>query len=146
MEIIIIIVIVLVCCLILNVDPNFMLLGSTLVMCIFFGLLALGFTYCTINLVRSKRKEANFLHFDKVGESRYQVAYYLVEGQEYPCIFPKEIIMQDKLYLTDMTYYVRLNKRMGKVYDRFAVTTCILGLILSIGFSIGMLLFYFTIR
>lgn len=146
MEIIIVIAIVLVCCLILNVNSNYVLLGSTLIICVFFGLLAVGFAYCIIRLLLSKRKEAKFLRFGKVGDSKYQVAYYLVEGQEYPCVFPREIIMQDKLYLEDKTYHVMLNRRIGKVYDRFAVTTCVLGLILSMGFSIWIIMFYFLMK
>lgn len=62
-----------------------------------------------------------------------RVAYYLVDGEEYPCIFPKEAILENKLYSTEKTYTVWLNAKTKKVFDPYATTTCILGLLFSIG-------------
>ena len=135
----IILIIILVYCLVLKVNTNYILLAGAILVGIFFCLLTLGFLYAGIGLLFSKRKEARFTRLDHFGNSKYQVAYYLVEGEEYPCIFPKESILEDKLYQKDKVYYVMWNKRMQKVYDRFAIMTCVLGLIFSIGLSVGML-------
>lgn len=140
-EIIIVIIIILLYCWIL--DANLILLAGEILICLFSGALTLGFVYCGIGLLFSKCKEAKFLRIDRHGNDKFQVAYYFVEGEEYPCIFPKECILEDKLYQKDKTYHVMLNKRMQKVYDRFAVTTCVLGLVFSIGFSMGIMFLLF---
>lgn len=136
-EIIIVIIIILVICLIL--DVNYLLLASAILICVFAGALTLGFVYCSVGLLFSKRKEAKFLRIDRHKSAKFQVAYYLVEGKEYPCIFPKEGILENKLYRKDKTYHVMLNKKMQRVYDRFAIATCVLGLVFSVGLSMGII-------
>lgn len=142
MEIIILIIIVIVYCLALDVSLNYIMFAGGILLCIFSGILTLSFLYCSICLLFSKRKEAKFIRMDRTKRSRYQVAYYLVEGTEYPCIFPKEAVWEDKLYNKDKIYHVMLNKKIHKVYDRFAVTTCIVGLLFGMGLSLGSILMF----
>ncbi len=141
MEIVILSIIILGYCLILGVDFNYIILVVLMLIGIFFGLLSLGFIYCFIRLFFSKLKTAKFLRFEKLRNDKYQAACYLVEGEEYLCIFPREGVMKNKLYQQDKIYHVMLNKRMRKVYDRFAIATCVIGLIFSIGLSIGIFAF-----
>ena len=129
MEIFIIFLIVIVYCLVLDVNLSYILTGGVALIGIFAVLLAIGFLICNICLLFSKRKEAKFLRMDFVKGSKYQVAYYLVEGKEYPCLFPKEGIMEEKLYNKEAMYHVLLNEKLGRVFDRFAVATCVLGLL-----------------
>lgn len=142
MELIIVIAIILVCCLILNVNFNYILFGVIILMCVLFALMAIGFTYCVVRLTMSKAKEASFVRFDKGKNNKFQVACYEIDGEEYRCMFPKEFIMQKKLYPADRTYKVMLDMKSKKVYDRYAITTCILGLIISVSFSVGMVVFW----
>lgn len=129
MEIIIVIAIILVLCMILGVKLNYILLGITILAVIFFGLMTIGFSYCIIRVLFSKRKEARFVRFGKPSEKRIQVAYYLIEEKEYPCMFPKEFVMENKLYMTDKTCSVMLDRKANRVYDQYAIATCVLGLV-----------------
>ena len=141
MELLIIIVIIVVFCLVLNISINYILFGCLVLSEIFFGLMTIGFAYCIIRLLLSKRSEGKFTRFDKAPKGKLQVAYYLVGDEEYPCAFPKEFIMENKLYLTDKIYNVMLDSKKNKVYDRYAITTCVLGFIFSVCFCVGMILF-----
>lgn len=142
MQILIMIIIILMYCLILNISLNYILSAVAILITLFSVLLTLFFGYAAICLLFSKRKKAKFSRFDKAENGKYQVAYYLVEGKEYPCVFLKEGVMENQLYQKEKTYNVMLNKRMQKVYDRYAVMTCALGFIVSVGFSIGMIFGY----
>lgn len=143
MELIIIIIIIIAICLILNVSPYYIMFGGGILLFVFTTLFAIGFVITTVALLCSKKREARFLRTGPVKGSKFQVAYYLVEGQEYPCIFPKEGLLEDKLYQTDKGYHVMLNQKIGKVFDRFAMTTCVLGLIFSVVLSVGLGLVFF---
>lgn len=136
MEFIIVIIIIMAICLILNVSPYYMLLGGMIFLWVFFSILAIGFLVGVISLLCSKRKEARFLRIDYAKNSRFQVAYYLVEGQEYPCMTPKEGLFEEKLYQKERTYHVMLNRKMGRVFDRFSVTACVLGLLFCVTLSV----------
>ena len=94
MEFIIIIAVIIVCCLILNVNMSYILFGLAILMCGVFALMAVFFVYSIIKLVSSKPKDAHFIRFDKVKNSRVEMAYYLIENEEYPCFFPKEYILE----------------------------------------------------
>lgn len=134
MEILIFIVVIIVACLVLNVNTNYIFLGMLIIMGLFFSLLAIGFIYCCIDLTRCRKYRAQFLEFKKANERKYEVACYLVDGMEIRCFFPRELIFHNKLYSKDKYYTVFVNANKERLYDKFAVTTCILGLILSLMF------------
>lgn len=138
MEFIVVIIIVIVLCLILNVSPYYIMLGGGILLFVLTTLFAIGFVFATVALLFSKRKEARFLRTGPVKDSKFQVAYYLVEGEEYPCMFPKEGILEEKLYQKEKVCHVMWNQKLGKVFDRFAMTTCVLGLIFSVVLSVGL--------
>ena len=138
MELVIIIIIVLAICFILNVSPYYMMMGGGILLFIMTTLFAIGFVFATAVLLFSKRKEAKFVRTGAVKDSKFQVAYYLVEGEEYPCMFPKEGILEEKLYQKEKACHVMWNQRLGKVFDRFAMTTCVLGLVFSLLLSVGL--------
>ena len=77
------------------------------------------FLYSLLLLLRAKRVDAVFT---RVGprdeEDLHKVAYYNIDGTEYPCLFPEEGIFRKKLYRTDRTYRVRFHKQRGCVFDR----------------------------
>lgn len=128
---------------VLTGDLGYLLFGATGFLLILSGLLVIIFLICSVLLLMSKRKEARFLRVDLPSEeAKYKVAYYLVEGEEIPCLFPEEGVFRKKLYRTDKTYHVLLNKKLGRVFDRFAVATCILGLVCGTGLGTVLLLVF----
>lgn len=143
MELIIIFIIVLAICFILNVSPYYIMLGGGILLYVLTTFFAIGFVFAMLVLLFSKRKEARFSHTGPVKGSKFQVAFYLVEGDEYPCMFPKEGILEEKLYQKEKVCHVMWNQKLGKVFDRFAMTTCVLGLIFSVVLSVGLGLVFF---
>ena len=143
MEFVFILIIIAVIVIVLTGDFGYILFGAAGLLLILSGLLVITFLICSICLLTSKWREARFLRVDLPSEkARYKVAYYLVEGQEIPCLFPEEGIFRKTLYRTDKTYHVLLNKRMKRVFDRFAVATCILGLVCGTGLGTVLLLMF----
>lgn len=142
MEFLMVLIIVIILCLILNVSLNYILTGVLILMGVGAITFAVSFLYCFIVLLKSKRKEAGFVRIGPAKGDRFQVAFYMVEGVEYPCMFPREAILEDKLYRKDKPCHVMWNPRIGKVFDRYALTTCILGLITSVILSVWILYFF----
>ena len=105
-----------------------------------FVLTNIFFIWFFVKMLRSKRTEASFTRIDKSPRSPFKVAYYLVEGSEYPNIFPEEGFLESKLYKKDKTYHVLLDRKKKYVYDRFAVTTCTIGTFFSTGVSAAAIL------
>lgn len=142
MEILILLLIVLVYCLVLNVNIYYILTGCLLLVGVIAVLFTIAFAYCGICLLFAKKKEAVFVEIAQVKNSKFQVAYYKVDDHVYPCIFPREGILEDKLYRTDRVCYVRVHERMGKVYDRYAQITCWLGLVFGTCLIVGIVLLF----
>ena len=138
-----IIIAVLVC--VLTGNLGYVFFGVMYFLLILSALLVITFVICSVLLLTSKWKEAIFLRVDLPSEkSKYKVAYYLVEGEEIPCLFPEEGVFRKQLYRSDKIYHVLLNNKLGRVFDRFAVATCILGLICGAGLGTVLLLIGFA--
>lgn len=144
MEYILILVIIAILISVLTGNWGYILYGVAGFLLLLSGLLVITFLICWVLLLMSKWKEARFLRVDLPSEeAKFKVAFYLVEGEEIPCLFPEEGILREKLYRTDKIYHVLLNKKLGKVFDRFAVATCILGLMCGTGLGILLLFLFF---
>lgn len=139
MEIFLALVIIIVLCKVLGVSNEILAMGGLglIVLCIV--AMTMLFAYCCVRMLFTKRKEATFTRIDKAPKGNFKVAYYMVDGEEYPCLFPSEMILNDKMYRTDRTYHVMFSKGAKKVYDIYTVITCILGLIFS-GVSVYLIL------
>ena len=137
MEFLVVLIIAIVICLILNVSMHYILTGILVLVGIGTVLFAVGFLYCFIVLLCSKRKEAEFVRIGPAKGDSFQVAFYMVEGVECPCMFPREAILEDKLYKENQKYRVMWNQRKRKVFDRYACATCVLGLLVSVLLSVG---------
>ncbi len=131
MEIVVVAVVIVAYCLILGVGPGYVMTGILMLTGILAALMSIAFLGSAIGLLFSKKKKAEFVRLEQSGR-KYKSACYLVEGREYRCLFPCEGIMQDKLYVQGREYSVMFNRRMGMVYDRFAVATCVLGLVAGV--------------
>ena len=143
MEILILLVIAGIAVCVFTGNPGYILLAAAGILLLLFVLMTILFLYCTLRLVFSKKKGAVFVRIDKPGEdSRFKVAFYMVDGREYPCLFPEEGVFRSKLYRKERKCHVFVNYRMEKVFDRYAVTTCILGLVCSIALGTGMVMMF----
>ena len=137
MEFLMVLIMVIILCLILNVSLNYILTGVLILMGVGAITFAISFLSCFVVLLCSKRKEAEFVRIGPAKGNRFQVAFYMVEGEEYPCMFPREAILEDKLYRKDKPCHVMWNPRKGKVFDRYAGITCVLGFVVSVALSVG---------
>ena len=132
MEGIVVIAVVVGLALILGVKPIVIGAAAIAFAGLFLLFMVVFFIIFFFKMVGSARTEAEFTKIDKrTPTARFNLAFYKIDGKEYPNVFPEEGIMEKMLYKTDKKYYVRLNRK-GYVFDRFATTTCIIGFILSI--------------
>ncbi|MCR5460344.1 MAG: hypothetical protein K6F51_10640 [Acetatifactor sp.] len=133
MEILLILIVIAIFVSVLTGNLGYVLFGMSGFLLLTAGLMVLIFLACNVLLLTSKWKEAKFVGMDYPTEkSRFLVAFYLVDGEEIPCLFPEEGIFRDRFYREDKTYHVLLNRKLGRVFDRFSVATCILGLFFGI--------------
>ena len=129
MEFVLILVVIAIFVSVLTGNLGYVLFGMSGFILLTSALMVLIFLVCCFFLLTSRWKEARFVGIDLPTEkSKFPVAFYEVEGTEIPCLFPEEGVFRDRLYREDKTYHVLVNRKLGRVFDRFAVTTCILGL------------------
>ena len=134
MEFILGIVIIVVLCIILGVRADFMIIGALGILGLIVLATALFFIIFMGILLFSKKKEAVFGGVEKKDDRKFKTAVYIIEGKEYQCFFPAE---PEFVYKKDKTYRVMLNRRLGRVFDGFAITTCICGFLFSIAAITG---------
>ena len=129
MEFILVILIIIVILKILGVSNGAIALGGLGIIELIIISSFILFIVATISMLFCKKRTASFVRIDKDDKQRFKTAYYSIDGVEYPCIFPSEVILTDKMYRTDRTYNVLFSQRRGKVYDMWCILTCIVGLI-----------------
>ncbi|MBP3379776.1 MAG: hypothetical protein J6K77_02790 [Ruminococcus sp.] len=133
MEIILGMITIIVICKILGVSNSTLALGGVGLIGLLIIAMALFFIYFTVHLLLARTKKAAFSRIDVPEKGRFKVAYYIVDGVEYPCIFPKESAFNSRLYRSGRLYTVRFSRYLKKVYDKWAMITCIVGLFFSCG-------------
>ncbi|MBQ8961843.1 MAG: hypothetical protein IJ071_11630 [Ruminococcus sp.] len=131
MEVILALIIIIVLLTILGVKGEMIVAGIIGLICLGIGAMGLMFLYMCIRLMLSKRRKAQFVRIDTAPKGGFKVAYYAIDGAVYPCVFPSEMILNDKMYRPERTYTVMYSRRMGKVFDIWTILTCVLGLICS---------------
>lgn len=132
MEFILVIVIVVVLCIVLGVDKGLLILGGLILLGLIFAAAVLLLTYFFVRLLFSKKHSAVFSRIDQSPKNRFKVAYYMVDGAEYPNVFPEEGFLRSLLYRSDKSCTVFLSRKKTFVYDKFAVATCTIGFILGV--------------
>ena len=111
----------------------YVLIGISVLIALVVAVLLIWSFVSIILMLMSKWKTAAFSRIDLPKEnSRFNVAFYVVDGEEVRNIFPDEGILKDKLYRSDKEYRVLYNKRINKVFDRFSIATCIVGFIFGV--------------
>lgn len=131
MEFFMITAVIIALCILLGVSTELMILGALAFISLVILAMFLLFVFFFIILIGSRKTEAVFTKTDKRPNGKFNVAFYLIDGKEYPCVFPSEPNFKNLVYKEGKSYRVMLNKRTGAVFDKWAVTTCVLGLIFS---------------
>ncbi|HAE51779.1 MAG TPA: hypothetical protein DCG30_00805 [Ruminococcus sp.] len=133
MEFILVIAVIFVLCKIFGVSDFYLYLGALGIVELAIIGMALLFIYFCIRLMFSKSKKAEFTHFDKRQSEKmpFTVAYYKIDDEEYPCVFPSEMVFTEKMYRKNKKCTVMYNKRMNAVFDIWAIITCLAGLVCS---------------
>lgn len=132
MEFILVIAVIAVLCIIFQISTDMIIMGVMVITGLMLVAMILLFVYFFIRLLFSRKCEAYFSRIDRPEKNKFQTAYYIIDGVEYPCVFPAEGIFMNTLYRKDKKYHVRLNLRMKQVYDRFAFATCVIGFSASV--------------
>lgn len=122
--------VILVLCLCLGV--SFRIISGVLLAILIFitAVMTLFFIYSLCNILTSKRCTGMFIRIGRNEKQRFDVAYYIVDGREYPNAFPCEVIMRNSLYRTDREVRLYLCGKRQCVYDRNAAAAVIAGIIL----------------
>lgn len=100
---------------------------------IFFGAMAVFFVVFGVTLIFSKRKKGVFSRVDKWGKTNIDRAWYIVDGVEYPNIFPCEVALRELFYHEGKEVSLLFLGKSGKVIDFNAVSCIILGIIFCSG-------------
>lgn len=115
----------------LGMEWTHILILVLLVVGIGFAFLFFFFAFCLVLVVNSTRVEAVFTEI-KLNSRGFISAHYLTEGKEYPNLFPCEVVMRSRLYVKDKPVRIRLNRKMGVVLDKNAVSSIYFGLAASL--------------
>lgn len=131
MEFILVIAVIVVLCLIIGVKPLFLIAAGVALLGLIYvaSLVLLDFFF--VRLLFAQKHKAVFSRIDKSPRSSFKVAYYIIDGNEYPNVFPEEGLMQSRLYRSDRECTVFLAKNKKFVYDKFSRATCTLGFLLT---------------
>lgn len=130
MELLFILIIIAILVCVLTGNLGYILFAASGFLMVVAGFIILIFAVCSILLLCSKWKEARFVRLDLPNKkAKFKVAVYQVEGEEIPCLFPEEGIFVKYFYRTDRNYHVLYHKKLGRVFDRFSIATCIVGVV-----------------
>lgn len=136
MEAVAVIAVVSVVLLIIGFKPFTIISLALLLLTICFALMALFFVFFFARMLFTRVKKAEFLRIGRSPRNRFNVAYYSIDGKEYPNIFPSEGIRENKLYKEGKKYTVLLSRNNKFVFDRFSIATCTIGFLFCTGVSL----------
>ena len=98
------------------------------------------FVYSAVKLTGTKSVKGKFVRFGK-----FDTAFYKVSDSEYPNVFPYEVVMRSKIYISDKVCRLRYDGKRNEVFDLNAVCCVIFGLVLSSVSVVMMILFLLTV-
>lgn len=135
MELLVGAVVIIILLLCLGVDWGMIAMGIMGLIGLGMVILALFFLVCAAALLCAESVTAVFTDLRK-DNRRFDVAYYMIGGREYPNLFPGEFVMRDKFYHKDKPVKLRLLRKAGVVFDKNAVGTILIGLAVSLPISV----------
>ncbi|MBQ1340420.1 MAG: hypothetical protein IIY35_07330 [Ruminococcus sp.] len=124
-------------CLILGIKIQTLVTAAILLLLLASASMAVLFFVMFIRILLSKPVKAQFSRIDRSPYFRYKTAYYIVDGVEYPNVFPEEGHHENRLYKKEKQYTVLLSRKKKCVFDRFAIATCTLGTLFCAALPIG---------
>lgn len=127
MEFVLVIAVIVVLCILLGVSTKLLLIGAAALVGLMFAFTVLLLGVFFVRLLFSRKKRAVFSRIDRSPKSRFKVAYYVIDGTEYPNVFPEEGIFRSFFYRDNRECTVFLARNGKFVYDKFACATCIIG-------------------
>lgn len=89
------------------------------------------FVFSMARLIGTKSAVGRFTRVDVNGKNRFKSAFYVIDSEEYPNVFPCEIIFREKLYRSDKLSRLRLDEKHHCVYDMNALCCTLLGFLMS---------------
>lgn len=131
MEAIVALVIIIVLCKILGLSNYFMIMCALCLIALTIIAMLLFFVFFCINLLFSKRRKAKFTRFGKAKNGKFMVAFYSIDDEEYPCVFPRESFSGKRSYSTEREHTVFYSKILKRVFDLWSVASCIVGIVFS---------------
>lgn len=109
-------------------------------------LVILGFfIYSAVRLAGTKSMKGKFVRISRAEGKKFDTAFYKIGENEFPNVFPCEVVMRSKIYIPDKVCKLRFDSRHNEVFDLNAVCCVILGLILSSVSAVMMILFLLTV-
>ena len=138
MELIIFIAIVILICIVVGVSAEMILLGSMLFLLALLLFITVFFLVSIVRLALSKPCKGEFAEIRKNIKGNFETAFYSVENmenaenEEYPNIFPCEIIFRNRLYKKGKKVNLRMTRNHKVVFDKNAVITTLAGIVLGI--------------
>ena len=142
MEMILSLIIISAIGLIMGINPLILLSGVGIILCIL-PILLLIFGLCFLFIfIKSEKREAIFIKTAKKNNKKPTYAIYKIDDKEYPCFFPSEKVFKKIPYKENKLYHVRLHKRLGRVFDKWATATTFSIIISSIFLILFGLLIY----
>lgn len=142
MEIIVGLVVVIILLLCLGVQFGTIMFWFLLFISGLMALTELFFIYSVTRMLLAKKRSAVFSRIDRREGAKFDTAFYSIDGEEYPNIFPCEVVMRDKFYKTDKEVTVRFDEKKKRVFDRNAVLTCSAGVVLCAVLPVLMTVFF----
>ena len=131
-ELIIVVVILVVLFACMGAGLNLIIAGLALLIALMVTAMLVLFFYSLLRIAASEKSEAVFIRIEKSDKGAFSSAYYLVDGAEYPCVFPAETLLRDSVYKCDVPCRVMLDRKKQRVYDRNALITTVIGFVFSL--------------
>lgn len=145
MEFVIIATVVLVLAMCLGADfvivPIMFIVFLVILLLAIFGF----FVYSAVKLTGTKSVKGKFVRIGRAEGKKFDTAFYKIGENEFPNVFPCEVVMRSKIYIPDKVCKLRFDSRHNEVFDLNAVCCVILGLILSSVPAVMMILFLLTV-
>ena len=131
-ELILVIAVIVVLCLVLGIKTTYILIAGAVLIGLIYTASVLLLCFFFVRMLFAKRRRAVFSRIDKSLRSNFKVAYYTIDGTEYPNVFPEEGFLRSKLYRSDKSCTVLLARNQKFVFDKFSCATCTIGFLLGI--------------
>lgn len=145
MEFVIIAAVVLVLALCLGADiaivPIMLMVFLIVLLLVIFGF----FIYSAVRLAGTKSMKGKFVRISRAEGKKFDTAFYKIGENEFPNVFPCEVVMRSKIYIPDKVCRLRYDGKRNEVFDLNAVCCVIFGLVLSSVSAVMMILFLLTV-